>query len=777
MNKRHKKIFFIWGATFSPVIFLLFLIILGGIGVFGPLPSFEDLENPKNKQATEIYSSDSVLLGKYWVENRNDVDFSSLPTHLIEALISTEDIRFYKHAGIDFKSLLRAIFGVLIGKSSSGGGSTITQQLAKMLFTDNPGSGLARVLQKVKEWIIAVRLEKHYTKNEILTMYLNKFDFLYNAVGVKSAAQVYFGKNTESLDILESAVLVAMCKNPSRYNPERFPEKAFKRRNLVLYQMRKYNYLSDDDPYIEQDSSDWNKSFTGLKNFRPFSHNTGLAPYFREQLRRYMNDWCSKNKKPDGKQYNLYTDGLKIYTTIDSKLQIRAESALKEHISYLQGVFYDHWEGYTKAPFPKDFEEEQIQNIYNQSIKRTERYRKLKKRKVSQDSINHIFYKETFDMKIFSWEGAIDTNMTPIDSIIYYKYFIHGGLMSTDPKTGKIKAYVGGINHRYFKYDHVIDGARQVGSTFKPILYTLAIQEGLDPCHKVTNSQVVFEKERWGLPKDWVPKNSDNKYSGLDLTLKFGLANSINKITAYIMKQYGPEAVVDLAKRMGITKKLLAVPSICLGTFDLSVYEMVGAYSVFANEGIWNKPFYIEKIYNKDNQLLASLNTESQEAISKETAEIMLKMLQGVVSGVYCDNCEITNDETGEIKQGITRGTGVRLKYKYDFKNNIGGKTGTTQNNSDGWFIGVTPELVTGVWTGCEERSVHFRDTYYGQGANTALPIWALYMKSVYRDSVNTSYSPINFQTPEYVERKFNCIDESNKENKNKVTKNIDPEW
>ena len=765
-----KKTFFIWTVVFSPVIFLLLLIFLGIVGTFGPLPAFEDLENPKNKQATEVYSVDSVLLGKYYFENRNDVHFSSIPNHLIEALICTEDIRFYNHSGIDFKSLLRAIFGVLTGKTSSGGGSTITQQLAKMLFTDNPGSGLERVTQKVKEWIIAVRIEKHYTKNEIITLYLNKFDFINNAVGIKSAAQVYFSKNTKSLNILESAVLVGMCKNPSRYNPNRFEENSIKRRNLVLHQMKKYKYLSIKD----YDSL----KITSLDlNFNPISHNQGPAPYFREQLRKYMNTWCKQNKKPDGKEYNLYTDGLKIYTTIDSKLQSRAESAVKQHISYLQEVFYDHWAGYTKAPFPKDLDDEVIENIYNQSIKRTERYRKLKKRKVSQDSIDYFFHKKT-TMKIFSWEGEREVEMSPMDSIIYYKYFIHSGLMSMDPKTGKIKAYVGGINHKYFKYDHVIDGARQVGSIFKPILYTLAIQEGLDPCYKVSNSQVLFEKERWGLPKDWAPKNSDNKYSGLDLTLKFGLANSINKITAYIIKQYGPSAVVDLAKRMGITKDLLAVPSVCLGTFDLSVYEMVGAYSVFVNEGIWNKPFYVEKIYNKDNKLLASFNTEKREVFSKETAETMIKMLQGVVSGVYCSSCEITNQETGEIKQGITRGTGVRLKYKYEFKNNIGGKTGTTQNNSDGWFIGITPELVTGVWTGCEERSIHFRDTYYGQGANTALPIWALYMKSVYNDSSITDYAPINFKVSESTERKFNCVDEFHRDKKqNKKIKNIDPEW
>ncbi len=769
MNNKIKKTI-IWTSVFSPLLFLFFLMFLGITGFFGPLPSFEELENPKNKQATEIYSSDSVLLGKYYFENRNDVYFDQIPDHLIEALICIEDIRFYSHAGIDFKSLLRAVFGVLTRKSSSGGGSTITQQLAKMLFTDNPGSGLERVMQKIKEWIIAVRLEKHYTKQEILTMYLNKFDFINNAVGINSAAQVYFSKKTEELNLLESAVLVGMCKNPSKYNPNRFLENATKRRNLVLYQMKKYKYLS-------------NENYEFLKNepikliFNLINHNKGPAPYFREQLRKYMNDWCAKNEKPDGKEYNLYSDGLKIYTTIDYQLQIRAEKALKEHLSYLQDIFYDHWKGYTKAPFPKDFEQEQIDNIYNQSIKRTERYRKMKNRNVSKDSIDYFFHKKT-KMKIFSWQGEIDTVMTPMDSIIYYKYFIHGGLMSTDPKTGKIKAYVGGINHRYFKYDHVIEGARQVGSTFKPILYTLAIQEGLEPCHKVSNSKVLFEKERWGLPKDWAPKNSDNKYAGLDLTLKFGLANSINKITAYIMKQYGPQAVVDLAKRMGIERKILAVPSLCLGTFDLSVYEMVGAYSVFANEGIWNKPFYIEKICNKDNIVLANFKTEKREVFSKETAEIMVKMLQGVVSGVYCDDCEIVDKNTGEVKRGVKRGTGVRLKYKYEFKNNIGGKTGTTQNNSDGWFVGITPSLVTGVWTGCEERSIHFRDTYYGQGANTALPIWALFMKSVYTDSLSTGYKPVNFKTSEQTSRKFKCVDEIKKQNNNNTNKhNSDPEW
>ena len=733
-----KKIILIWLVIFSPFIGLFSIIYLTSIGVFGLLPTFEQLENPKNNLATEIITEDGVLLGKYFFENRSAARYYELPNNLINALISTEDIRYKSHSGIDVRSLARAVLGLISGESSSGGASTITQQLAKMLFTEKPSTGIERVMQKFKEWVIAIRLEKQYTKDEILTMYLNRFDWVNNAVGIKSAAQVYFNKQPKELVTEESAMLVGMLKNPALYNPNRRIELTKERRNVVLYQMFKYKFISDslysklkDEPII--------------LDFKRASHNEGLAPYFREYLRGELKKWCALHLKPDGTPYNLYTDGLKIHTTINSRMQEFAEKGLKNHIESLQKDFYKHWEGYSKAPFSKDFEWEQIDEIINQGMRRSERYRKLKNAGKSEKEIKTIF-KIKVPMTIFSWDGDIDTILSPRDSIKYNKFFIHSGMMSMDPKSGYVKAYVGGINHRYFKYDHVKVGKRQVGSTFKPFLYSLAMQEGYSPCYEVPNVPVVFDKEKWGLPeKDWIPKNSDDKYEGQLLSLKFGMANSINTVTAYIMKQFGPHAVVDLAKKIGIKSKILAVPSLCLGTFDLSVYEMVGAYSTFVNRGVWTEPIFIRKIVDKHGVVLEEFKPKTTEAMSKQTANSMVRMLQGVVDGVYNKN------------DGSTMGTGVRLRFKYQFKNEIGGKTGTTQNNSDGWFMGITPNLVTGVWSGCEDRSIRFRDTHYGQGANMALPIFAEYMQSVYADSIETGIYPIQFNIPKSIDVKMDC--------------------
>ena len=737
----YRKII-LWLIITSPFFGLFLLVNLTAIGVFGDLPSFEQLENPKNNLATEIISEDGVVLGKYFFENRSKVNYNEIPENLINAFISTEDVRFRNHSGIDGRALLRAIYGALTGKSSSGGASTITQQLSKMLFTDKPSSGVERVMQKLKEWIISGQLEKRYTKDEILTMYLNRFDWVNNAVGIKSASQVYFNKAPIDLNILESAMLVGMLKNPSYYNPNRRIALTERRRNIVLSQMKKYEVISDSlyDTLVQQPI---------ILNFKKASHNEGLAPYFREYFRGELKKWCATHTKPDGTNYNAYTDGLKVYTTINSRLQQFAEEGMRTHISSLQKDFNNHWKGYTKAPYPDDFEWEQIDEIIDQGMRRSERYRKLKKEGKSKNQIKSIFQKKV-QMTLFSWDGEIDTLLSPRDSIKYNKFFIHSGMMSMDPKTGHVKAYVGGINYKHFKYDHVKIGKRQVGSTFKPFLYSLAMQEGYTPCSEVSNVPVVFDKNRWRLEKDWVPKNSGDEFDEMSLTLKFGLANSINTVTAYIMKQFGPHAVVDLAKKIGIHSKILAVPSLCLGTFDLSVYEMVGAYSTFVNKGVWTEPIFVTRIEDKNGVVLEDFEPKTQEAMSKETADLMVRMLQGVVDGVYSPAA------------GVTRGTGVRLRFKYGFKNEMGGKTGTTQNQSDGYFMGITPNLVTGVWSGCEDRAAHFRTIHYGQGANMALPVFAEYMQRVYADTLESGIYPIDFDIPKSVDLKLDCGEATN---------------
>jgi penicillin-binding protein 1A len=739
MNKR--KQISIWLIILSPIFLIYLIMSLTAFGFFGELPTFSQLENPENNWATEIVSSDSVVLGKYFYENRSLVKKKQIPAHFINALLATEDIRYREHSGIDFRALVRAAIGVFFS-SNSGGASTITQQLSKMLFTKKPASGFDRLKQKLKEWIISAQLERRYTKDEILVMYLNRFDWVNNAVGIKSASKVYFNKEVDSLSINESAMLVGMLKNPSLFNPNRRIEITEKRRNIVLSQMRKYDFISD---------SVYNQLLPQpIKlDFKKESHTQGLAPYFREFLRNKMKSWCKENYKSDGENYNLYTDGLKIYTTIDSRLQRFAEEATVVHMSSLQKDFYKHWDGQPNAPFPEDFESEQIELLLSQSMKRSDRYKRLKSYGVDKDKIKEIFNKKV-PMSLFSWNGRIDTTLSPMDSLLYSKYFIHSGMMSMEPGTGHVKAYVGGINYENFQYDHVTQGKRQVGSTFKPFLYSLAIQEGYSPCYEVPNVPVVFDKYKWRLEKDWVPKNSGGEdLEGLTLTLKYGLANSINTITAYIMKQFGPHAVVDLARKIGIQSKILAVPSLCLGTFDLSVYEMVGAYSTFANKGVWVEPIFISRIEDKNGVIIEDFTPKSVEAMSEKTADIMVRLLQGVVDGVYSPTAKKRT------------GTGIRLRYKYGFKNEIGGKTGTTQNQSDGWFMGITPNLVTGVWAGCEDRSVHFRDIQNGQGANMALPIFAEYMQRVYSDTSVSKVFPEKFDISRTIDLSLEC-DESN---------------
>lgn len=709
------------------ITFLILLLIPIGMvafaawGLYGPLPTFDELENPHSNLASEIWSADQQLLGKYYSENRTPVTFDQISPYVINALVATEDARYYEHSGIDFKSLPRVFKGAITGDQAAGGGSTITQQLAKMLFHERPDSKWERVKQKLKEWVISVRLEKHYTKEEILAMYLNRFDFINQAVGIKSAARIYFNTTPDSLKIEEAAMLVGMAKNPTLFNPKRFPENATQRRNVVMKQMTRYTNPFTGDVYLESEVYDSLHQLPIELDFVREDHNEGIATYFREYLRGYMSKWCRDHTKPDGSHYDLYKDGLRIYTTIDSRMQKYGEEAVAEHLGGdLQPEFFKHWKGRKNAPFYR-LSDKQVSDILNQSKKRSERYRLLKKAGLSNAEIDKSF-NTPVEMSVFSWKGDIDTTMTPKDSILYYKHFLQTGMMAMDPQTGHVKTWVGGINYRHFKYDHVRQGRRQVGSTFKPFVYALAMQEFWSPCYQVPNVKVSFQ-----LPegKVWTPVNSDGEYGGM-MSLKEGLAKSVNTITAYIMKQFGPEAVVELARRMGITSPIDPVPSIALGTADISVYEMVGAMSTFANKGVWTEPIFVTRIEDKNGNILQEFIPRRQEAMSEEAAYLTLKLMQGVAD----------------------YGTGVRLRYRYKLNYPIAGKTGTTQNNSDGWFMGITPDLVAGVWVGAEDRSVHFRSTALGQGATMALPIWAKYFQRVYADT-SLNISTGDFEKPE----------------------------
>jgi penicillin-binding protein 1A len=706
-----------WILTLTPLFLLAGFIIY--LVFFSDLPSLEELENPKSNLASEIISVDRKVIGKYYIENRTNVSFRDISPVVVNALIATEDARFYSHSGVDIRALGRSLFGVLTADEGAGGGSTITQQLAKMLFPRTRLSKPQLMLRKLKEWIIAIRLEKNYTKDEILAMYLNKFDFINNAVGIKSASRIYFNQDPKTLKIEQAAVLVGMAKNPTLFNPLRKKQNALERRNVVLYQMMKYKYLSA----AQYDSL---KLLPLKTDYHPEDQNEGLATYFREYLRDYMKKWCNEHPRPDGKKYNIYKDGLRIYTTIDSRMQTYAEEAVKEWLGKeLQEKFFNHWKGRKNAPF-YNLSDQEVKDLMKVSMKRSERYRVLKERGLSDGEIERNFNQKT-EMKLFSWKGVIDTMMSPMDSMRYSKFFLQTGFVSIDPGSGGIRAWVGGIDHRFFKYDHVKQGKRQVGSTFKPFVYTLAMQEQWSPCYRVPNIPVTFELPEGGT---WSPRNSDGKYGGM-MTLKKALALSVNSVTAFIMKQFGPQAVVDLAHKMGITTELEAVPSLCLGTCDLSVYELVGANATFANMGVWTEPNFITRIEDKNGNVLEEFVPRRVEAISKETAYLTLNLMKGVVD----------------------HGTGIRLRYKYGITAPVAGKTGTTQNNSDGWFIGITPELVSGVWVGCEDRSAHFRSTDLGQGASMALPIWGLYMKKVYEDK-KLNISQKDFEKPEELDIK-----------------------
>jgi len=704
-NNSRKYLTGFWISYLVLVIFV-FLFFIGVVyGWFGPMPTFEELENPKSNLATEVISIDGKLLGKYYIENRSNTQYQELSPNIINALIATEDARFFKHSGIDFKAIFRVAWGMFTG-SSKGGGSTITQQLAKNLFPRKKDRTFGEtVMIKFKEWITAIKLERNYSKDEILSMYLNTVDFGSQSYGIKSAAKTYFNKTPEELGPEEAAVLVGTLKAPTWFSPVRNPGRALDRRNTVLSQMQKYDYISR----VEYDSLKMIP--IDMTNYRIQDHTTGIATYFREYLRMVLTDWCNNHPKEDGSTYNLYKDGLRIYTTIDYKMQEYAEQAMREYLGKeLQPAFFAHWKGQPNAPFvfEKNVEKKETQNLLLQSMRRSDRYYNLKTLGVSDEEILRDF-QIPVKMTVFSWKGEIDTIMSPMDSIRYYKFFLQSGLMSMDPHNGYVKAYVGGINYRFFQYDHVKLSKRQVGSTFKPFLYTLAMQEGESPCSLYPNIQPVIDL---GNGQVWAPESSSDERRGQMVTLKWALANSNNWVSGQLIKKYSPKAVVSMAHKMGVTSDIPAVYSIALGSCDLSLYEMVGAMSVFANKGIFIEPIFITRIEDKNGNLLQSFTAKTQEAISEETAYLMVCLMKGVV----------------EV------GTGVRLRYKYGFDNPIAGKTGTTQNQSDGWFMGITPDLVSGVWVGCEDRAAHFRTITLGQGANMALPIWALYMQRVYSD-------------------------------------------
>ena len=674
----YTKLF--WKVIIYGLLTFVLLISSVGFGLFGELPSFRDLENPKSNLATEVISSDGNILGTYFIQNRSNAKYKDLSPNLVNALIATEDVRFYKHSGVDLKGTFAIIFYSAIGKKR--GSSTITQQLAKNLFPRKKQNIFNIGIIKLKEWLTAIKIERNYTKEEIITMYFNTVDFGSNSYGIKAAAKTYFSKTPDKLSIDESALLVGILKGTTVFSPIKNPDRAIKRRNVVLEQMEKYGFISEAQ-LTENNSKELNLQFQSP------DHNQGSATYFREYVRQEVTAWCKEN---------IYRDGLKIYTTIDSRMQAYAEAAVKEHLTYLQAEFYKHWKG--KTPWGENTD------IISTSMRRSDRYQQLKEEGITESEIKKIF-DTPIKMTLFSWAGDIDTTLSPIDSIKYYKWYLRSSFMSMDPHNGAIKAWVGGPNYEYFKYDQVKMGKRQVGSTFKPFVYTVAMDNGWSPCYEAPNLPIVFEDF-----DNWSPKNSDGKQGGM-MTLRNGLANSVNLITAFMMKQVGPQAVVNVAKKMGITSDIPAYPSICLGTADVSLYEMVGAYSTYANKGVWTEPVYISRIEDKNGNVLYEKIPRKVDALSEQTAYLMLYMLRGV----------------------IDKGTGLRLRGpRYRFTNPIAGKTGTTQENSDGWFIGITPDLVSGVWTGAEDRSVHFRSTNLGEGANTALPIWALYMKKVYAD-------------------------------------------
>ncbi len=733
-------------------LWVLFVAVLVGVyclfnaiskGRIGYMPPIEELQNPKDKLASEIYSADMVPIGRYYLEqgNRISIDYDQISQPMIDALLATEDVRFYEHSGVDFKALLRAVVkrGVLRQKSA-GGGSTITQQLAKLLYSPTAGNVKERLFQKPIEWVIAVQLEYFYTKEEIVNMYLNKFDFLFEAVGLQSAATIYFDKTPKELTVEEAAVLVGMCKNPRLYNPILYPDRSLERRNVVLDQMYKAGYLS----LAERDSL---QALPIETHFTRISHEAGVAPYFREHIRQMMTarepdrknyrgwqrqqfvddsiawatnplyGWCRKNRKADGSPYNLYTDGLKIYTTIDTRMQAYAEAAVAEHLGgHLQPRFEEEKRNSPYGPFTEDLTPDEVEAIMNRAKEQSERYRVLKANDATDEEID-LSFSTPVPMRLFSWSGPLDTTMTPMDSIRYCKTLLRTGMMSVDTRSGHVKAYVGGIDYRNFKFDMVSDSRRQVGSTIKPYLYTLAMEEGYSPCDLAPNVQPnIFDRATGEV---WSPRNSTNERTGEYVTLRWGLSKSVNWISAYLMSRLSPQSLVRLMHSFGIRGYIDPVMALCLGSADVSVEEMVTAYTAFSNHGLRIDPIYVSRIEDNFGNVITDFAPQVSEVFSESTYLKMLPMM-----------CDV-----------IDHGTGIRLRYRYGIKAQMGGKTGTTNNNSDGWFMGFTPSLATGVWVGGEERSIHFDKMADGQGANTALPIYALYIKKVYADST-LMYTP-----------------------------------
>ncbi|MEP6802997.1 MAG: transglycosylase domain-containing protein, partial [Flavobacterium sp.] len=724
-----------WRIFAYSLLGVLAFFLFASWGLFGSMPSFEDLENPDSNLATEIISSDGVVIGKYFKTNRSQLKYSDLPKSLVEALVATEDARFYEHSGIDGRGTLRAVFSL----GTNGGASTLTQQLAKQLFHGEGSKFLPfRIVQKIKEWIIAIRLERQYTKNEILAMYCNVYDFGNYSVGVSSAAQTYFSKDPKDLTMDESAILVGMFKNSGLYNPVRNPEGVKNRRNVVLSQMEKAKMITDAEKEKLQ-------ALPIALKFKLESHREGTATYFREYLRDYMKKWMAENKKPDGSDYDIYKDGLKIYTTIDSRMQLHAEEAVSEHMKNLQQQFFIEQKNNKNAPFV-NITKAETDKLMMQAMKNSTRWAIMKDLDKSEDDIIASFKVKT-KMRIFTWKGERDTTMTPMDSIRYFKHFLQSGLMAMEPQTGNIKAWVGGINYKYFQYDHVGQGARQVGSTFKPFVYATAIEQlNMSPCDSILDGPFMIHKGRHNVTADWEPRNSDNRYRGM-VTLKQGLANSINTVSAKLIDRVGPEAVVELTHKLGVKTEIPAQPSIALGAVDITVEDMVAAYSTFANQGVYVKPQFLSRIENKSGEVIYEPIPESHDVLNKDIAFAVIKLLQGVT-------------ETGSGARLRTQGGGSGdnrwTGYPYMFTNPIAGKTGTTQNQSDGWFMGMVPNLVTGVWVGCEDRSARFKSLTYGQGATAALPIWGYFMKLCYADP-GLQVSKAEFERPANLSIKVDC--------------------
>ena len=783
-KKRSRWLLAWWALVLSPVLGLFFMLVLAALS---DLPGTEDLENPRSDLATAILFIDGTQMGQYYRENRIPVDYERISPNVVNALIATEDERFREHSGIDLRGTMRA--AVYLGKK--GGASTLTQQLSKMLFTNRSTNFIKRTFQKFQEWIISARLERQYTKDEIIAMYLNRFDWINQAVGIHSAARVYFNTTPDSLRIEEAALLVGMCKNPALFNPLRRPDTTLTRRMVVLDQMRKNGFLSTH----QYDSL---KALPLGLRFQRVDHTEGPAPYYREVLRaKLIKLFAEKNKdgelrfaKADGSPYDIYTDGLKVYTTLDRRMQQYAEHGVREHLgSELQPDFFKDLAKKKNRPFDFRVSKEEIDGILNTAMKRSVRYRILTGKQcgncerparyieqkmheghkhfhcrpdlggcdtywpvVKEEEIPKIFDTPT-KMRLFTWKGERDTVMSPMDSIRYYKGFLQSGLLSMDPHTGFVKAWVGGIDFKHFQYDHVEQARRQVGSTFKPFVYATALREGMDLCREVPNQRVCFDMPP-GQP-DWCPENSDAVYGGM-VTLEYALANSMNTVTAWLMKQYGPQAVTVLARHMGVKSPLDAVPSLCLGVADLTLMEMTGAFASFANEGVYIEPILFTRIEDKNGNTIYDVTPSTYEALDEITAYKMLKILKGVTDGAY-------NPSTGKVV-----GTGLRLRtswgnrQKYaNIKFPTAGKTGTTQNNSDGWFIGITPDLVTGVWTGADDRSVRFSSTDKGQGANMALPIYGYFMNGVYADP-SIEISTGDFEVPEgFDPATLNCRERS----------------